>query len=60
MADENAAKAEIVQALTERAERLWGAERAQAARENIREAAEYVWLIAEHPPDDDEAPLFHP
>ena len=60
MADENAAKAEIVQALTERAERLWGAERARAARENIREAAEYVWLIAENPPDDDEAPLFHP
>ena len=46
--------------LPREAERLWGAERARAARENIREAAEYVWLIAEHPPDDDEAPLFHP
>ena len=60
MVDEDVAKAEVVKALTERAERLWGIERAQAARENIREAAEYVWLIAEHPPDDEEAPLFHP
>ena len=60
MNDEHVAKAEIVQALTERAERLWGVERARAARENINEAAKYVWLIAEHPPDDDEAPLFHP
>ncbi len=54
------AKAEIVKALTERAKGLWGAERAREARDNIEEAAKYVWLIAEHPPDDYEAPLFHP
>ena len=60
MVDEHVAKAEIVKALTERAKGLWGAERAREARENIEEAAKYVWLIAEHPPDDEEAPLFHP
>lgn len=50
----------MVRDLTERAERLWGPERARAALSNIREAAEYVLLIGRHPPDDDEAPLFHP
>ena len=53
-------RADVIAALAERAERLWGAERAEAAGANIEEAAEYVWLIGGHPPQDDEAPLFHP
>ena len=50
----------ITQALTERAQRLWGQTRAEKARANIEEAAEYAWLIAEHPLTNDDAPLFHP
>ncbi len=53
-------KAEVVEALTERAVRLWGPERARAARANIAEAAGYVRVIAENPPPDGAAPLFHP
>ncbi|GEM_PF-1909695 len=50
----------ITAALTERAQRLWGQARAEKARVNIDEAAEYTWLIAEHPLTNDDAPLFHP
>ena len=50
----------ITEALTERAQRLWGQARAEKARANIKEAAEYTWLIAEHPLTNDDAPLFHP
>ena len=53
-------KEEIASALTERAERLWGPERAEKARANIEEAAEYIWLIGGHPLTNDDAPLFHP
>lgn len=53
-------KEAIGSALTERAERLWGPERAAKARANIEEAAEYIWLIGRHPLTNDDAPLFHP
>lgn len=51
---------EIIQALTERAVRLWGPERAEAARSNIAEAAMYIKVIGDNPPGPDVAPLFHP
>ncbi len=53
-------KESVTTALTERAQRLWGLDRARQAQGNIEEAAEYVWLIAGHPLTNDDAPLFHP
>ena len=53
-------RAELVEALTERAVRLWGPDRARTARANIEEAALYVHLIEKSPPPDDSAPLFSP
>ena len=51
---------DFLEAMTERAIRLWGPERARAARRTIAEAAEHARVIAENPPPDDAAPLFHP
>ena len=59
MGDMNSKDA-ITEALTGRAQRLWGQARAEKARANIEEAAEYTWLITEHPLTNDDAPLFHP
>lgn len=51
---------EIVIRLNKLAHELWGPERAEAAGPNIEEAASYVWIIAQYPLANDEAPLFHP
>lgn len=60
MSEQRRTKQDIAADLTQRAASLWGAKRAGEARANIEEAAEYVWLIAGHPLDNDDAPLFHP
>ena len=50
---------EIVDSLNEKAEQLWGRERASAINSTIEHTADVVWQISQDPPPSDEEPGFY-
>ena len=49
---------EIAQELFAKATELYGAERAEAIRATLEEAAEHLWVISHNLPDKAEEPAF--
>ena len=50
---------EIADTLREKAEQLWGRERAAAIMSTIEKTADVVWQISQDPPPPDEEPGFY-
>ena len=49
---------EIARELFAKAEELYGAQRAEAIRATLDEAAEHLWVISHNLPDKEEEPAF--
>ena len=50
---------EIIQELTERAQDLWGDERAKSMAASLEQAAQQLWAISRHLPNRDVEPGFY-
>ncbi|MCE2403630.1 MAG: hypothetical protein J4F43_00540 [Dehalococcoidia bacterium] len=49
---------EIARELFDKATELYGAQRAEAIRATLEEAAEHLWVISHNLPDKEEEPAF--